>query len=49
MLVITDLSMPHMTGLELAIALKELPGVEFIITLSSAEEELAVNGSQYFD
>jgi len=38
-----------MTGFELAIALKELPGIESIIVLSSAEEELDITGEQYFD
>lgn len=38
-----------MTGLELAIALKQLPKFEFVITLSSADEELIVSGLSYFD
>ena len=38
-----------MNGLELAIALKKLPGMEFLITLSSAEDELPNSGIDYFD
>jgi len=48
-LVITDLSMPHMTGFELAVALKNLHGIESIIALSSAEVEYDKSGKQYFD